>query len=355
MRILHCITNAAGGGAERQLVYLVDGQTRAGLEVHVALLEGGPNLAGLLAARAHVHHLWFLRYSDPCILLHLLWLLGKLKPDLVQTWLPEMDVWAGSAALLRRVPWIVAERNCAAAYRRGCWQNWGRVWLGRRADLVVANSEGGGRYWRGLTKARIEVIPNIVAPVTDPPISRQPGLLLYVGRYAEQKNLHNMLVALDLVLGRFPETQVRLFGHGPLRHQLVQRGEVWPGRLLIGDYTTDIESWYGRAALLILVSSFEGMPNVLLEAASRGCPLVISDIAAHRDLFDSSTACLVDPADPASIAAGIAEVLTQPRQAEARARLARERIAAMSAAAAVVEHYQTLYRDLLGRQGSRNG
>jgi len=42
-RILYCIPNMGGGGAERQLVYLSGELVRRGWEVHVALLKEGPN------------------------------------------------------------------------------------------------------------------------------------------------------------------------------------------------------------------------------------------------------------------------------------------------------------------------
>ena len=111
MRILHLIPTLHGGGAERQLVYLAAGLRALGCDVHVGLQQGGTNLARLEAAQATVHQLNTRGNYDPRILPAIVRLIRRVRPDVVQTWLMQMDVAGGAAALLTGTPWIVSERS----------------------------------------------------------------------------------------------------------------------------------------------------------------------------------------------------------------------------------------------------
>ena len=98
MTILHCVPNMLGGGAERQVAILSEAQVRAGHDVHVALIEGGPNLALLERSGAAIHWIPAASYYDPRILPRLGRLMRHLRPRVVQSWILQMDVAAGLAS-----------------------------------------------------------------------------------------------------------------------------------------------------------------------------------------------------------------------------------------------------------------
>jgi glycosyltransferase involved in cell wall biosynthesis len=62
-----------------------------------------------------------------------------------------------------------------------------------------------------------------------------------------------------------------------------------------------------KATLLVLPSTHEGMPLVLMEAAACGLPVVVSDIAAAAET--GLAARLVPPDDPAAWATALRELL----------------------------------------------
>lgn len=78
---------------------------------------------------------------------------------------------------------------------------------------------------------------------------------------------------------------------------------------------------YERAAAFVFPSFYEGFGLPVLEAAARGCPVVISDLPPLREIVGGA-GIFVDPHDPASIAGGIGRALADgrdhPRVAEAR-------------------------------------
>lgn len=57
----------------------------------------------------------------------------------------------------------------------------------------------------------------------------------------------------------------------------------------------DVSTFLKKAQIFIHAASFEGFPNAVLEAAAHALPLVLSDIAVHRELFkDGKNAVFFD-------------------------------------------------------------
>src|SRR6185436_12110902 len=99
------------------------------------------------------HRIEGLGNHDPRLLVRLVRLLRRARPDVVQTWLTQMDVLGGLAARLVGRPWILSERASALAYPPGLKIRL-RERIGRTADAIVSNSAGGDRYWERLVGSR---------------------------------------------------------------------------------------------------------------------------------------------------------------------------------------------------------
>ena len=163
MKILHCIPNMKGGGAERQLTYLCKGLVSDGIEVHVALCDGGANMKRLNDCGAVVHKLSSRHNHDIRVLLQLVKLIKNIRPDIIQTWLRQMDILGGLASIFASVPLVISERNSKMAYYRS-WKHCLRALVGKKAAAVIANSEIGKGYWEGKTgdTVRKRVIKNMI-------------------------------------------------------------------------------------------------------------------------------------------------------------------------------------------------
>src|SRR5438128_2582870 len=109
MRLLYCISSLATGGAERQTSYLVESMQKRGHEVHVAFTAGGPNLERIARSGATLHELGSRGNYDPRIFLRLLSLIRRIRPDVVQTCLTQMDVAGGLASVVGGAPWVLRE------------------------------------------------------------------------------------------------------------------------------------------------------------------------------------------------------------------------------------------------------
>jgi len=341
MKILYCIPTLGAGGAERQLAYLAAGMKKAGHDVHVAFATTGPNDDRLAASGVAMHDVGERWNYDPRILLKLIRLVTTIRPDIVQTALTQMDILGGMVALLTRTAWILRESSAAPSYPPG-WKSALRRLLGRRADAIIANAREGHDYW-----GTGDVIRNGV-PCGEidaaPPAAAQGPTILFAGRIDEGKNVATLIEAMSRIDG----VTVTICGDGPQRpaiEQLAARLGI-AQRVVFAGSVSDVWSRIKAADAVVTLSRFEGCSNVVMEAMACGTPLIVSDIAAHRELLEEQSASFVSCDDAAQAASAIQAILLDRDAARARAQTARAR-AEQWTIEAMVRRYEEVYQSCL--------
>ncbi|HEY6140696.1 MAG TPA: glycosyltransferase, partial [Thermoanaerobaculia bacterium] len=306
---MHLVWTLAGGGAERQLAEIAPELARRGHDVHLAFTVPGVYTARLAESECTLHQVAKSWKYDPLVLARLVRLVRRVRPDVMHTWLTQMDILGGLVSRLLRIPWVMSERSSASMYPP-ILLNRARVAVGRHADLVAANSTGGADYWkdRGVAAARIAVVPNFVPlheiesapPLDDARIDAGDELVLYVGRLSQEKNLPRLIEAMAIVCRERPRARLALCGDGVQRDALAAqvRAAALDERVVFTGFVPNVPSWLKRANALAAVSFTEGHPNAVLEAIAAGAPLVLSDIPAYRAVVDEGAASFV-PVDDA--------------------------------------------------------
>ena len=168
-----------------------------------------------------------------------------------------------------------------------------------------------------------------------------------MGRVNADKNVINLVDALAQVVAK-TDAVALLCGDGPelksVRQRIVQRGLA--DRIVAPGFVSDSIALVKRAAMCVSLSRYEGMPNAAMEAAAVGCPQVLSDIPAHREVFDDSTAFFANWDSPSAAADAMIGVLRNPERAIRRATKARKCSRAWSIAN-LVRAYEEIYRQIL--------
>jgi len=363
VRILHLILSLSSGGAERHLASIGPELARRGHAVDVALVYGGVNMERVSASRCTIHRLVISGKRDPRILTRTVSLTRRLKPDVIHTWLTQMDVIGGITARLLRVPWVMSEQSAALNYPR-TFLNSVRVAIGKYSDLIVPNSEGGAEYWisHGVESSRIEIVPSFVPleeiesaePLHDWRIAESDELVLYVGRLSPEKNVAVLIDAMQHVCREREFAKLAICGEGPLLSDLTARARTagLEERIVFAGFVPNVGSWLKRSRAVAAVSFVEGHPNAVLEAMAAGVPVVVSDIPAYRYILDDDSASFVPVGDPREIAAAIVRTLADRRPADERAARAKEGVRSLSLET-VVTRYEEIYRRLQATRGIR--
>ena len=149
---------------------------------------------------------------------------------------------------------------------------------------------------------KIEVISNAVAKPTMNEIeilnrpNMQPLQALFVSRFAANKGIHILLRAIRELNAAGYQDAIRFYlaGKGPLYDQYNRSNDLT--NIEMPGFITDeqLEELYQSSHLFILPTLFEGMPTVVLEAMSRGLPVIVSDVGATAELVDGSNGYLIE-------------------------------------------------------------
>ncbi len=117
----------------------------------------------------------------------------------------------------------------------------------------------------------------------------QTPTLVSVGNLVENKGHH---IAIEALI-RLPSFRLVIVGEGPERGSL----ESLTNRLALNSRVAfagqiaqkDLSDYYSAADILVLPSSREGWPNVLLESMACGTPVVATDVGGVREIVTSDT------------------------------------------------------------------
>ena len=146
-----------------------------------------------------------------------------------------------------------------------------------------------------------------------------------VGRITEQKGQEDFVeAALQLAIDR-PEPLFVMVGYAEdaaLQQRLRQRIAVFglSDRIRFLGNRDDMANVYAALDLVVAPSRWEGFGMMLVEAMAAGRPIVAARAGAIPEIVrDGTSGVLVEPRDPASLAAAIARLLDDPARCAAMA------------------------------------
>lgn len=211
----------------------------------------------------------------------------------------------------------------------------------RLADLVLAPSRAtAAELERDYGARRVGVLPNVTGglPVEPVPVAGfEPatGDLLFVGRLRIRKGVEVALEAMARLAGEGRPARLLIAGEGEHRARLeacaaglgLGRERVrFLGRASAGQVRWLLQ----RTAALVVPSTYEGMPLVVLEAMAAGLPVVASRVSGIPEVVvDGETGWLVPTEDPPALASALAHLLADTAEGERRGAAGRARCAAL--------------------------
>ncbi len=180
----------------------------------------------------------------------------------------------------------------------------------------------------GVPEERITVLRNGVdlerfQPVPKETARKELGLsnspvVVSVGNLVPEKG-HDIVI--DAV-SRLPDVTALVVGEGPLRGALtalVNRLGLGARVRLLGSMPQQhLPTVYSAADVVVLASSREGWPNVVLEAMACGTPVVAANVGGVPEIVaEPAVGCLVRERSGAAFAEALRAVLANPPRSEA--------------------------------------
>jgi glycosyltransferase involved in cell wall biosynthesis len=356
-RIFYLITELDVGGAEKALFELATRLDRQRFEPVVACLSGrGPIFGRLEEKGIEVIPIDMRGWWDLAAWLRLRRALRANRPHVLHTFLFHANL-AGRLASIRlgigtRIASIRVEEP-----------RLGHLWLEcltqGLTDVFVCVSESARQYTHRHAHVplhKLVVVPNGVDPsqcdvpvMAPPPEWRLPEdapVVAFVGRLDRQKNPLLLLLAAARVLREAPNAVFAFAGAGRMETRCNAEAERMglSGSVRWLGWLSDTRPLLARMDLVALPSSWEGMPNVILEAMACGKPAVATSVGGCPELIvEGETGFLVPPGDEAALAERILRLL---RDAALRRRLgaaARRRVEREFSITAMVERNESLY------------
>jgi glycosyltransferase involved in cell wall biosynthesis len=234
-------------------------------------------------------------------------------------------------------------------------------WFWRDADALVAVSNGLREYaFQTTPDLPIKVIPNAIelSEFTPP---RQRALngtvrLLFVGRFNAFKNVETLLKALGLVAAQnITNFELHLVGDGERRSSLerlvVEQGLTKRVRFLGWVEREKIVEYYRRADLFVTATTWEGMPNTVLEGMACGLPVVATRASGLDELVtEGVNGYLVDINDPVALAERLADLIDNPYERQRMGKESRKIAEREFAWDYITQQYVEIYQNIIGCQ-----
>ena len=188
-------------------------------------------------------------------------------------------------------------------------------------DAIVTLTEPDAEDYRRAfpnTGALITSVPN---PAPWEPIGTMPELdrkvVVSAGRLHRRKGFDRLIAAYAPIASKHPDWQLHIYGHGPELNALRELVHEYGIEQVVSlkGFTDDMPTALSSGSIYALASRFESFGMVLLEAMSRGLPLVSYDAprGPAQILDDGRNGRLVPNGDTDAMTAALLELIEDDR------------------------------------------
>jgi glycosyltransferase involved in cell wall biosynthesis len=373
-KVLFVIGTLGRGGAEYQMVLLIENLVRQGVECAVFVLDGsGPLRTRLEAAQVRIHAMdCFARRSRLGMLAALVrslvglwWIALRWRPNVLQAYLPLTNFMGALAGRLAFVPLVITSRRGLGTHqeRHPYWFLFDRIANGL-SHVVTCNSLAVGydtlkrdRIAAGkllLVRNALDVARFDEVKSSREVVRQELGLdpettaVVTVANLIPYKGHSDLLDAVSILRPSLRSHRFFLVGRdGGIGTQLKQKARD----LGIGESVVfcglrhDAIRILRAMDLFVLPSHEEGFSNALLEAMAAGLAVVATNVGGNAEaLEDWRFGLLVPPHDPAALARAIETAIGSIGSTRESRREAGHLVHVKYSAQTMVESHLALYQ-----------
>jgi glycosyltransferase involved in cell wall biosynthesis len=323
-----------------------------GIQVSRITVPNVPRLAGLFLMLQFARHLYRERNGYQIIHVHIMKTMAFVASVVGKFLGKKVILKVSGIDELEQT--TLSERNSNSPFYK--LLNWGC----RRADVIIAISQRTANRLRacGYSESQVVYLPNGVdvnrfAPTGNPSHNRKAigadasHVAIFVGRFAPEKGLYDLLEAWAIVRQAFPNSLLCLVGDGRLRRGLeavVRADRFLHGGVHFAGESKRVQDFLAMADCYVCSSFEEGLSNTMLEAMAAGLPIVSTAVSGAEDVIEAGKNGFVVPVgNSEELAGAIKKVLSDLSQAKIMGQCSRAKALERFDLARVLDRYEDLY------------
>ncbi len=362
MKVLHVEAGMHLYGGALQVVFLLRGLKALGVHSVLACPTDSA-IAQEAAPHAEVRSMPMKGDADVGLLGRLRALIREVQPDVVHLHSRRgSDIWGALAGRLEGVPVVLSRRV----------DNPEKPWVVklkyRLYDEVITISDGIRRVLlsEGVPTAKLHCVLSAVDTDQYRPDRshldwfrnefRLQADALTVGMVAQfipRKGHQTLLDALPSVLERHPQTQVLMFGQGPVHDDIsaqVKASPLLSQHVQLPGFRKDLDKVLPCLDVLAHPAFMEGLGVSLLQAAACGVPLVGGRAGGIPEIVQPGiNGELMEPGDTVALAGALDQLLGSPQRRASYGRAGREWVMQRFSIPAMVQGNLGVYQALVQR------
>lgn len=131
-------------------------------------------------------------------------------------------------------------------------------------------------------------------------------VFLTVCRFVPIKNIEMQINAAKILLKEGLDIELQLVGDGPEKDKLTAMAKGYEERIKFSGWLTELDEIYSKADIFLLTSNREGWGLVIIEAASFGLPVIMTNVGCAGEIVkDGENGTVVPVGDLDALAAAM--------------------------------------------------
>lgn len=307
---------------------------------------------------------------DLAILFNLIKIIKKEKPDILHTFMFTSNTWGRLAGIICKVPVIIASERSADLWKRW-YHNLIDKFLLKFTKKIICNSEEVKNiYIKRIDgeKEKFEVIYNGLEIEKYEEIKEEAKLknefgikdekiILTGGRLSFEKNLKRFLFIAKKIRKGFGNIKFLIVGEGEEKEELEKLTENLNMKdcVIFTGYRSDLPKLLKLSDIVVLISLWEGMPNLIIEGMLCKKPVICTKIGGGKEIIkDGENGFLVDPKDEKEIVEKILFLLKNEEKCKIMGEKGYNYAKRIFSLDKMVENYQNLYLNLWRNKKCQN-
>lgn len=369
--VLHLINTLETGGAERQLITLLEAFDRERFEHHVGVLSWGGFLSEEVRQDPTLHYVDFgfrHRHFLPSFA-RVVRYQREHQIDVVHAHLHLVGIYARIAARIARTPVAVYTEHSDVADRPWFERLAERALVPYTSMKITVSDEQRLLTQRleGFPAERVLTMSNSVPTGRFAPdaavrarvraqcgFSEEDVVVGIVGRIEERKRVSTLLRIAAALRTRLPQLRLLVVGDGPEREACTQlaAGLGLTASVIFAGRQQDVASIVKAMDVLAITSRWEGLPINMLEAMSTAMPVISTAVGAIPSLLVAARAgASVEIDDLEGFATALATRIEDPELRRREGQAARAYVLAHHDAVLNCRRLEALYLELLAGRG----